>query len=156
MKKTLLILSPLLFLVGCWKPINLDKHPIKGNTLALEFSTPAKYVMGLKIDGQEIPISYTGKNRVLWVEGLSEGKHDFSINSISYVYGPEVGKYEITKDQGAYFFIQGRKYRSTTPKDRASVSIRAYRKQLKKQGIDAKKGVEGDGGGGKIRAYFSH
>ena len=156
MKKVLLILCPLLGLSACWKPINLQAHPIPGNTLALEFSQPVKYVLDLKIDGQSIPIRYASKNRILWVEGLVPGKHDFSINSISFVYGPEVGTFDISNDSGAYYFIQGRKYRSSTPKDRARVSIRAYRKQLKRDGINAKEGVTSEGEGGKIRAFFSH
>lgn len=155
MKKSILILCPLLFLSACWKPMDVKTNPIPGNTLALEFSAPVKYVMDLKINGQEIPIRYAAKNRVLWVEGLVPGTHDFNINSISYVYGPEVGKFKITNDEGAYFFIQGRKYRSSTPKNRARVSIRAYRKKLKKEGIDANVGVTSEGEGGKIRAFFT-
>ena len=49
---TLSILS--LLLVGCYKPLDLEANPIPGNTLALEFAQPVKFVMDLKIDGQEI------------------------------------------------------------------------------------------------------
>lgn len=155
MKKISLILLLAFSLVGCWKPINTDETPIFGNTLALEFASPVKYVLDLTINGQEIPIRYSGSNRILWVEGLVPGEHTYTINSVSFVYGPEVGTFEVTNEKGAYFFIQGRKYRSSTPKNRARVSIRAYRRQLKREGVDAKVGVTSEGEGGKIRAYFT-
>lgn len=157
MKKTIPLFLLALTLVGCWKPIDVDKTPIPGNTLALEFSAPVKYVLELKIDGQVIPIRYASKNRILWIEGLKPGKHDYNIHSISYVFGPEVGKFEVAADKGAYAFIQGRKYLSSTPKNRAEVSIRAYRKKLRKEGIDAKIGVVDASaqGEGRIRAYFT-
>lgn len=158
MKKMIPLFVLGLSLVGCWKPLDLEKTPIAGNTLALEFSAPVKYVIELKIDGQTIPVRYTSKNRILWVEGLKPGKHDFNLHSISYVFGPEVGKFEVAADKGAYFFIQGRKYLSSTPKNRSEVSIRAYRKKLRKEGIDVKVGVVDESsaqGEGRIRAYFT-
>lgn len=111
--------------------MNLEKTPIPGNTLVLEFATPIKYVIELKIDGQDVPVQYIGKNRRLWVQGLKPGTHNVNIHSVSYVFGPEYESFSVSEDQGAYFFIQSRKYRSGIPKDRSRVSIRAYRKRLK-------------------------
>lgn len=133
---------------SCHKPLNLEKYPAPPGTLILEFATPVKYVMELKIDGDVVPIKFSGKNRILYVEGLSVGRHDFTIHSINYVFGPEHDKFVIQKLKGAYFFIQARKYRSALPKNKAQVSMRAYRKKLKKEGVDV------DAPTGKIRAYF--
>lgn len=155
MNKVSLFLCPLVFLTACWKPLDQELHQIPSGTLALEFASPVKYVMDLKIDGQEIPVNYSSRNRILWVEGLGPGDHTFNVHSISYVFGPEVGKFKLSQDKGAYFFIQSRKYRSSTPKNKAQVSIRAYRKQLKVDGIDAQIGVESQSNSGKVRAYFT-
>ena len=156
MKKILLPLVALIAMTSCYKPIDTQVNPIPGNTLALEFAAPIKFVMELSIDGQPVPIRFVGKNRVLRVEGLSPGVHTFNIHSISYVFGPEFDNFRVTDEQGGYVFVQLRKYRSVLPKNRDRVSIRAYRKKLKRQGIDVKEGVEiGEKGSGKIRAYFS-
>ena len=144
------ILLSLLLLPGCYKPMNLEEQPVPGNTLILEFAQPVKYAMELKIDGKVVPIRYAQKNRVLRIEGLKPGKHYYNIHSISYVFGPEYNEFRVDGDTGAHFFIQGRKYRSALPKNRAQVSIRAYRKKLKKEGIDVKARTPG-----KIHAFFS-
>ena len=147
--KALLILLAVAALTGCHKYFDVENETVPGNTLMLEFSKPIKYVLELKINGTEIPIDYRGGSRVLMIEGLPAGQHNFNIHSISYVFGPEFDNYKITDDRGAYFFIQARKYRSGLPKNRAQVSLRAYRRQLKEQGIDA-----APEGAGKIKAYF--
>jgi hypothetical protein len=140
----------LLVLAGCYKPLDLEKNPIPPNSLMLEFSAPVRYVMELRIDGELVPIRYARGNRRLLVEGLQPGRHTFNIDSISYVFGPEFERFELNAgQQGAYFFIQSRKYRSALPKSRAQVSIRAYRRQLRKEGIDVKN-VEA----GKVSASF--
>ena len=144
-----LLLSILVSLGGCYKPLNLEKHPIPPKTLVLEFATPVKFVMELRINGEEIPIKYSGKNRRLFVEGLEPGEHFFNIHSISYVFGPEFDSFTVDEGKGAYFFIQSRKYRSALPKNRAQVSIRAYRKKLRKEGVDVDAIATG-----KVRAYF--
>jgi len=149
MQKRIFILSLVAILgMSCYKPLNLDKYPAPAGTLILEFATPVKYVMDLKIDGDTVPIKFSGKNRILYVEGLKPGWHDFTIHSINYVFGPEHEKFQIRGMNGAYAFIQARKYRSSLPKNKAQVSMRAYRKQLKRDGIDV------DAPEGKIRAYF--
>jgi len=141
---------------GCRKSLDLVDEPVPGGTLILEFAAPVRYVMDLSIDGSPVPIRFVKRNRVLRVEGLAPGVHTFNIHSISYVFGPEFERFRIEEDSGAYFFIQQRKYRSGLPKRRSSVSIRAYRRELKKQGIDVREGVEiGEAGSGKIRAYFA-
>ncbi len=139
----------LILLVGCHKTLDVEKNPIPGNTLVLEFVNPVKYSMELKIDGEVVPIKFSGKNRLLWVEGLSPGEHYFNIHSISYVFGPEFNDFTVDETRGAYFFIQSRKYRSALPKNRAQISIRAYRKKLKKEGVDINAVLPG-----KIRASF--
>lgn len=155
----LFVLALGLMLVGtaCWKPIDPEADPIPGNTLVLEFAAPVRYVMTLKINDEEVPIRFGRKNRILYIEGLEPGVHNFNIHSISYVFGPEFQPFRVDADRGAYQFIQLRKYRSGLPKKREQVSIRANRRDLKRQGIDVKEGVEigaaGDDGG-KIRAYF--
>ena len=141
--------SFLLVVAGCYKPMNLEKTPVPPNTLILEFARPVKFVMDLYIDGNIVPIQYSGKNRILMVEGLKPGNHFVNIHSISYVFGPEFDSFHVDENGGSYFFIQSRKYRSGLPKNRAQVSIRAYRKQLKKEGINVKTVVPG-----AVRAYF--
>jgi len=141
---------------GCYRPLGLEEEPVPPGTLVLEFAAPVRYVMDLAIDGSPVPIRFVRKNRVLRVEGLDPGVHTFNIHSISYVFGPEFQSFRVTEDGGAYFFIQQRKYRSSLPKKRANVSIRAYRRDLKKQGIDVREGVEiGMAGSGRIKAYFA-
>lgn len=127
----------LILLAGCYRPLNLDKNPIPGNTLILEFATPIKFVFELQVDGEVIPVKYIRKNRRLWIEGLKTGTHSVNIHSVSYVFGPEFEAFQVDEEKGTYFFIQSRKYRSAIPKDRSRVSIRAYRKHLKKEGIKA-------------------
>lgn len=134
---------------ACYKPMDVTLTPPPPNTLILEFSTPVKFVMDLKIDGDEVPIKYGSKNRLLYIEGLSPGNHDYDVHSISYVFGPEFNKFTVSAEAGAYYFIQSRKYRSALPKNKAQTSIRAYRKKLKKEGVDMKTIHEG-----KIRATF--
>ncbi len=145
-----LVFLPLLALLGvsCYKPLNLEKYPVPPGTLVLEFAGSLEYVVQLKIDGDTVPIKFSGKNRVLYVEGLTPGEHDFTIHSISYVFGPEHEKFQINRIKGAYFFIQLRKYRSALPKNKAQVSMRANRKKLKKEGVDVNAPTQ------KIRAYF--
>lgn len=126
-----------LCLSSCYKPLNREKFPIPGNTLVLEFATPIKYVIELKIDGEVVPVKYARKNRRLYVTGLKPGTHNVNVHSVSYVFGPEYESFQVDEKTGAYFFIQSRKYRSAIPKDRSRISIRAYRKRLKKEGIDA-------------------
>ena len=157
MKKVFLLLAPLLLVSGgCRKTLDLADQPVPAGTLVLEFAAPVRYVMDLSIDGSPVPIRFVKRNRVLRVEGLQPGVHTFNIHSISYVFGPEFERFQIAEDRGAYFFIQQRKYRSGLPKRRANVSIRAYRRDLKKQGIDVREGVEiGEAGAGKIKAYFA-
>ena len=159
MKKHIALILSLAFLVqGCYKPMDTEANPIPGNTLVLEFAAPIGYVMDLSIDGESVPIRFIKKNRVLWIEGLTPGVHTFNIHSISYVFGPEFQSYKVDDNRGAYLFIQQRKYRSGLPKAREQVSIRAYRRKLKKDGIDVKQGVEiGAAGknGGRIKAYFT-
>lgn len=125
-----------LCLSSCYRPMNLDKNPLPGNTLILEFATPIKYVLELKVDGEVVPVKYIRKNRRLWIEGLTPGVHSVNIHSVSYVFGPEFEAFKVSDQGGAYYFIQSRKYRSAIPKDRSRVSIRAYRKKLKKEGIN--------------------
>lgn len=131
-----ILATAMLMTASCYKPMDLEKNPIPGNTLVLEFATPIKYVIELKIDGEDTPVKYIGKNRRLWVEGLSPGTHNVNIHSVSYVFGPEYETFKVDEKAGAYFFIQSRKYRSAIPQDRSRVSIRAYRKRLKKEGVD--------------------
>jgi hypothetical protein len=143
-----------LFLLGtltlsCHKKIDPEKTPIEGNSLVLEFATPIKFVMSVKIDGVEVPIRYSGGNRVLHVRNIKPGVHNFNIHSISYVFGPEFQPFEVSADRGAYFYIQARKYRSAVPKERSQVSIRAYRRKLKDEGIEA-----GEAKPGELYAYF--
>ena len=126
-------------LTGCFKPLDLEKTPIPPNTVVLEFAVPVKFVLELRVDGQEIPVKYTGKNRRLWIENLPSGTHNFNIYSVSYVFGPEFEHFTVDEKTGAHFFIQARRYRSAIPKDRSQVSIRAYRKKLKRQGINVNK-----------------
>lgn len=131
-----------LFLLGaatlsCHKKIDPEVTPIPGNTLVLEFATPIKFVMSVHIDGKEVPIRYTGGNRVLHIKNVTAGVHNFNVHSISYVFGPEFQPFEVNTEKGAYFYIQARKYRSAVPKERAQVSIRAYRRKLKDEGIKA-------------------
>ena len=143
-------------IAGCRKPLDLEANPIPPNTLALEFAAKVNFVMDIRIDGDTVPIRFNRNNRILWVEGLVPGTHRFNIHSISYVFGPEYHDFQVDTTKGAYFFIQSRKYRSEVPKSRAEVSIRAYRRSLRKQGIDVKKGVEiGEPGSGRIKAYFT-
>lgn len=130
-------------LTGCHKYFDVENETVPGNTLMLEFSTQIEYVLTLKVNGKEIPVKYSGNNRVLVIDGLPDGTHNFNIHSISYVFGPEFDNFKITKDRGAYFFVQARKYRSGLPKNRAQVSIRAYRRSLKQQGIDPEAPTEG-------------
>lgn len=143
-------IATLALLAGCFKPLNLEKTPVPGNTLILEFAHKIKYPIELEIDGEVIPIRYSGKNRRLWVEGLEPGSHNFVINSIAYVFGPEYDGFQVDENQGAYFFIQSRKYRSSTPQSRSQISIRAYRKKLRREGIDLNKASEE----GSLRASF--
>lgn len=135
--------------LSCHKKIDPEVTPIPGNTLVLEFATPIKYVMSVKVDGVEVPIRYTGGNRVLHVKNVKPGVHNFNIHSISYVFGPEFQPFEVTTEKGAYFYIQARKYRSAVPKERSQVSIRAYRRKLKDEGIEAGE-AKNDG----LYAYF--
>jgi len=152
----LVLALALLASLACYKPLDVTAHPIPANTLALEFAQPVKFVIDLKIDGETVPVKYGGKNRILWVEGLKPGEHRFNVHSISYVFGPEYENFQVSETGGAYFFIQSRKYRSSLPKNKETVSIRAYRKKLKKDGIDAKKGVEiSESGSGRVRAWFT-
>jgi hypothetical protein len=129
--------------VSCAKKIQFQEPDIPPGTLVLEFVSPVRYVLDLKIDGRDIPVQYKRKNRTLWVQGLTPGFHDFNLHSISYVFGPEYGRFEILKDRGAYFFIQSRRYRSASPKDKKQVSIRAYRKALKDENtsVTSAKGI---------------
>lgn len=150
MKKTVcLTLLGLFLLSGCYKLLDLEKNPVPPNSLMLEFSSPVRYVMELRIDDEVIPVRYSRKNRRLLIEGLEPGRHSFNIHSISYVFGPEFENFQVGPNQGAYFFIQSRKYRSALPKNRAQVSIKAYRRQLRKEGIDVKNVAEG-----KVSATF--
>ena len=146
-RSTLLILI-LASTLACYRPMDIQKNPVPPNTLILEFASPVNYVMDLHIDGKSVPIQFAGKNRLLYVEGLEPGVHTFTIDSISYVFGPEHHEFEVNTGKGSYFFVQGRKYRSALPKDRAQVSIRAYRRGIKKGEIKA------DDENSKIRAYF--
>ena len=143
MKPLLTVLLLGLLSVSCSKksPYSLDSVP--GNTLVLEFVTKMKYVISLEIDGESVPIKYGGRNKTLVVEGLTPGVHHFTIDSISYVFGPEFGRFNISENSGAYVFIQGRKYRSALPKTKEQVSIHAYHKGLKKQGtsLETEKGI---------------
>lgn len=143
----LLLLGTLV--VGCHKKIDPEANPIEGNTLVLEFATPIKYVMSVKIDGVEVPIRYSGGNRVLKIKNVKSGVHNFNVHSISYVFGPEFQPFEVSAEKGAYFYIQARKYRSAVPKERAQVSLRAYRRKLKDEGIQA-----GEAKPGELYAFF--
>jgi len=138
---TLLLVGTLL--ISCGKKSLYEPTTVPGNTLVLEFVTKMKYVVSLKIDGNEIPIKYSGRNKTLVVEGLEPGTHHFNLSSISYVLGPEFERFEVSASKGAYAFIQARKYRSALPKAKAQVSIRAYRKSLKAEGIslETEKGI---------------
>ncbi len=141
----------ILVLGGCYKPLNLEQTPIPGNTLVLEFAAPIRYSMDLFIDGKPVPIKFSKRNKRLWIEGLTPGEHNFNIHSISYVFGPEFDFFRVDEQKGAYFFIQLRKYRSALPKERAQVSIKAYRRQLRKQGVD----LNAPSGDGQLRASFT-
>ena len=133
----------LIFTSACYKPLNLEVTPVPGNTLILEFAQSVKFPIELTIDGRVVPIRYSGKNRRLWVEGLESGSHNFVLNSISYVFGPEYDGFQVNETQGAYFFIQARKYRSSLPQSRSQISIRAYRRKLRREGVDVDKPFEG-------------
>ena len=143
-----LVLLALLLLPSCSKRFNRE-NPIPGNTLVIEFAQKIKYVMSLEIDGKEVPIRYSGGSKVLYVKGLTPGTHNVNIHSISYVFGPEFMAFEVDENKGHYLYIQSRKYRSAVPKNRSQVSIRAYRRKLKEEGIDVK-----DPEPGQVYAYF--
>ncbi len=128
----LLLVTGLLALSGCWKKVDWGKAAIPANTLVLEFSQPIRYVLDLSVDGKRVPIDYGRRNRVLMITGLKPDTHHFNIHSISYVFGPEFERFEVSNEGGAYFFIQSRKYRSAIPKAKDQTSIRAYRKSSKK------------------------
>ena len=122
--------------IGCFgKKIDWTQESVSGNTLILEFSRPLKYVMDIQVDGQDVPIRFSSKNKVLRVEGLTPGAHHFNVHSISYVFGPEFGRFHVSDEEGAYVFVLARKYRSALPKERQQVSIRAYHKMLKEKNI---------------------
>lgn len=129
---------------ACYKPIETSKVTIPGNTLVLEFAAPVKYVVELKIDGEIIPVKYGGNKRRLWIQGLEPGRHTFNIHSISYVFGPEFESFTVDENNGAHYFIQARRYRSAIPKSKDQVSIRAYRRKLRKAGVDVNKPKEGE------------
>jgi hypothetical protein len=135
MKKTIALLITGILLLSCGKKATYDPHSVPGHTLILEFVTKMKYVMSIQIDGVDIPIKYAGKNKHLRIEGLAPGVHHYNIHSISYVFGPEFGRFQVSDQAGAYAFIQARHYRSALPKEKKQVSIRAYRKSLKKEGV---------------------
>ena len=127
-------------MAGCLgKKVNPEKTPIPGNTLVLEFSTPIRFVIGLSIDGKDVPISFSRRSKALWIEGLTPGEHHFDIKSLSYVFGPGFDRFKVSEQEGSYFFIQERKYRMALPKSRSEVSIRAYRRELKKKRKEQKK-----------------
>lgn len=140
LKKILRGIPLLLFALylGCYKPMDLEKRPIPPNTLVLEFAKPVKFVIELYIDGKRVPIRFSEKSRQLWVEGLQPGTHSFNVQSISYIFGPEFDSFQVNDKTGAHFFIQSRGYRSSLPKNRAQIAIRAYRKKLKKEGVNVK------------------
>lgn len=119
---------------GCFrKKIDWTQEAIPPGTLVIEFSRKLKYVMELQVDGQNVPIHFGSRNKVLSVKGLTPGAHHFNIHSISYVFGPEFGRVQLTEENGAYVFVLSRKYRSALPKEREQVSIRAYSKMLREQ-----------------------
>ena len=129
MKRAFLIVCVSLTLVGCFsRRPQFDQPP---GTLLLEFSHSIRYVLDLEIDGKPVPIEYTGKNRLLLIEGLKPGAHHFNLHSISYVFGPEYERFEIKDGSMVHFFVQSRKYRLGAPKKKEQVSIRAYRKSLR-------------------------
>jgi len=145
------LIASTLLVCGCYKPLNLEETPIPPNTLILEFAAPIRYTIDLKIDGETLPIKFGKRNKRLWIEGLEPGEHSFNIHSISYVFGPEFEYFKVNEQRGAYFFIQLRKYRSALPKDRSQVSIKAYRRQLRKDGVDLDAPLGDD-----LRAYFTN
>lgn len=130
MKRSALVLV-LATLLSC----GLRKAPenLPPGTLLIEFSNSVRYVLDLEVDGKPVPIEYTGRNKFLLVEGLKPGSHHFNLHSISYVFGPEFERFEIKDGETAHFFINMRRYRLSLPKKKAQVSIRAYRKELRKQ-----------------------
>jgi len=131
-----IVVMILMACTGCGgKKIDWTQESVPGNTLILEFSRPLKYVMDIQIDGQDVPIGFSSKNKVLRVEGLTPGAHHFNIHSISYVFGPEFGRFKTSDENGAYVFVLARKYRSALPKERQQVSIRAYNKMLKEKNV---------------------
>ncbi|PIE01330.1 MAG: hypothetical protein CSA81_12155 [Acidobacteria bacterium] len=143
MKRAFYIGTFCLLALSCSKKESFKIDQVPGNTLIIEFVSKVKYVISLEIDGVDVPIKYSGKNKQLVVKGLKPGTHHFNINSISYVFGPEFSRFTVSDEKGAYAFIQARKYRSALPKEKKQVSIRAYRKSLKKEGVsmETEKGI---------------
>jgi hypothetical protein len=102
-------------------------------TVLLHFSERIRYVLELEVDGRILPVEYSGRNRLLLIEGLQPGPHHLNLRSISYVFGPEFTRFDLAPGQRVEIPVLSRRYRSVLPKKKEQISIRAYRKALAKE-----------------------
>jgi len=119
---------------SCLHRANTFQQPEQ--TVLLHFSERIRYVLDLEVDGRELSVEYSGRNRLLLIEGLPPGPHHINLRSISYVFGPEFTRFELMPGQRMEIPVLSRRYRSVLPKKKEQISIRAYRKALAKEELE--------------------
>lgn len=90
--------------VACRKPATLKPiKPVPPGVVLIQFTRVVKSDLELSIDGTRVPVSIAKKGgRLLWIRGLSPGKHGYFLSSASHAFGPDQGEFVLSADKGTF------------------------------------------------------
>ncbi len=90
--------------LGCRKPAVLKPvKPVPPGTVLIQFTRVVKSDLELSIDGTRIPVAIAKKGgRLLWIKGLSNGRHTYFLSSATHAFGPDQGQFEVSADKGVF------------------------------------------------------
>ena len=90
--------------LGCRKPAALQPaKPVPPGQVLIQFTRVVKSDLELSIDGTRIPVTIAKKGgRLLWIRGLSAGKHTYFLSSATHAFGPDQGQFEVSTDKGVF------------------------------------------------------
>ena len=90
--------------IACRKPATLKPlKPVPPGVVLIQFTRVVKNDLELALDGTRVPVSLDKKGgRMLWIRGLSAGRHTYFLSSSTHAFGPDQGELLVSADKGTF------------------------------------------------------
>lgn len=106
MRKTLigLVIMAVAAGIGCRRPATIKPlKPVPPGVVLIQFTKVVKNDLELTIDGNRIPVTIAKKGgKLLWIKGLSPGKHSYFLSSATHAFGPDQGELMVEAEKGTF------------------------------------------------------